>query len=142
MSRAGVYESVIHRGQKPFDEWGFKNEKFDGYIVDVVSDSGLVLNSNSGRTQELIFVVTHKRDIEHHGYTWKISVRSENYADQSHAYLYLLNKQNEWTLISSLNPKRNFNIDVSYKNNLQGDEFVPIYKAFTETIMGMHRTLS
>jgi hypothetical protein len=83
-------------------------------------------SSNGSRSQTLLFI-----DIQKVWY--KLIIHSESYDSQSHIRLYSSSDRNQWLLIKSENPKRDYNIDISYKDDFSTQSFKPIiddYKKF------------
>jgi len=86
-----------------------------------VSNSGIKeCSSNGGRKQEILFK-TEKN-------VFKISILSESYTNQSYGSLYILSTDKKWTLLKRINPKTDYRIDISYKNNYDKFAFDPIIK--------------
>lgn len=82
------------------------------------------LHSNGGRKQEIIWKTSE-------GKKFRVLINSESYEFQSYGKLYAWNDQgNEWNIISSINPVRDYQIDISYSSNYSDRAFDPIIKDF------------
>lgn len=84
------------------------------------------LKSNGGRNQVML--------LEHNGILYKINILSESYESQSYGRLYVLNKNNELTLLKLINPNRDYNIDISYRDSYPSTSFEPIINDFKKLI--------
>ena len=88
-----------------------------------IKDTGIfVSNKNGGRDQEILFYseMTQER--------FRIFVHSESYDFQSYGRLYKWSEKNGWNLIHQVNPKRDYNIDLSYRNDYSQSAYTPIIK--------------
>jgi len=93
----------------------------------VIDNSGIKkVHSNGGRIQNIL--------LEHNENTFKIDINSESYEKQSYAKLYVLNSDKKWTLLKAINPLRDYNIDISYRENFSQDSFKSIIQDFKSLI--------
>lgn len=65
-------------------------------------------NSNGAWLYAITYKVNNK--------IWKIEINSESYVSQSYIRLYRLGNDEKWNLIHFGNPKRDYEIDISYKS--------------------------
>lgn len=81
------------------------------FTLKTLKDSGIMSkHSNGGRTQEVIWKTPYREK-------FRVLIHSESYDFQSYARLYKWNEQNnEWNIVTSANPKKDYDIDISYKN--------------------------
>ena len=84
-------------------------------------------NSNGERKQEIIF----ENDTNE---KYRITIESESYVDQSYARLQKWTNERGWELITARNPKRDYNIDISYSSNYSQTTFEPIVRDFKKII--------
>jgi len=93
-----------------------------------VLDTGIKRgHSNGERTQEIIFENDKNEK-------YRVYIESESYVDQSYARLYKWTNDNGWGLITSKNPKRDYNIDISYQENYSALTFEPIVRDLKKII--------
>lgn len=93
----------------------------------ILDDSKIrVLHSNGGRNQVIL--------LEHNGILYKINILSESYVSQSYGRLYVLNNNNELTLLKTINPERDYGIDISSRDNYSSNTFDPIINDFKKLI--------
>jgi hypothetical protein len=84
-----------------------------------IDDSGILsFYRNGGYIQTFLFSLGES--------LFKIEILSESHADQSYAQLLKWTDQSGFCLIINKNPKKQFNIDVSSKSNVDPNAFKPI----------------
>lgn len=76
-------------------------------------------STNGSRTFEEIFV-NEKNE------KFRITIRSESYVPQSYARLSKWSEEKGWLVIHSKNPKRDYDIDISYHETFSVHSFDPI----------------
>lgn len=84
-------------------------------------------HSNGARIQEIIFENEANEK-------YRVTIESESINSQSFARLYKWTNDNGWGLITARNPKRDYNIDISYKNDYSQLAFEPIVRDFKKII--------
>lgn len=93
-------------------------------LLTKVDDTGIKnSSSNGGRTQTLLYV-----DIN--GVWYKLTIHSESYVTQSYIRLYSSSNRSEWLSLITGNPKKDFGIDISYKENYSSIAFDIIIKNY------------
>ena len=93
-------------------------------LLTKVDDTGIKnSSSNGGRTQNVLYV-----DIN--GIWYKLVIHSQSYESQSHIRLYSSSDKTNWLNLISGNPKRDFGIDISYKENYSSIAFDIIIKNY------------
>ena len=99
-------------------------------IIELIDDSGIVeKHSNGGRTKTIIFKCNDKY--------WRLIIHSESYDFQSYIRLYSSTTLDNWTLIKSGNPKKDYNISVAYRNDCPDYIFNGIIEDYKEIIKKM-----
>jgi hypothetical protein len=97
-----------------------------------IDDSGIVeVYSNSGKKQTVL-IKTIK------GTLYKISILSESYESQSYAKLYVKDSSG-FSLIKNCNPKRDYNIELSYKKDYSKNSFSKIISDFKDLIIKIEK---
>lgn len=87
--------------------------------IEVVDDSGIEQeHSNGGRTQTLL--------MKYNDRYWKLVIHSQSYSFQSYIKLYSSQSLDNWTLIKQGNPKNDYGIDLSYRNDYKENVFYSI----------------
>lgn len=91
----------------------------------VLKDTGIIEKKrNGGRGQEIIWKTSE-------GKKFRVVIHCESYDFQSYGKLYAWNESgNEWNIISSCQPQRDYKIDVAYINRHSYSGFEPIIKDF------------
>lgn len=93
-----------------------KAERSKSPTLKIIEDSGIVnVHSNGGRTRTIIFKIGVQQ--------FKISIKSESYDFQSYARLYKWTEQNGFSQVIQKNPKRDFNVDISYSDRYTQSAF-------------------
>lgn len=96
--------------------------------IELIEDTGIKeIYSNGGRWQNIIFKCKCKC------LYWKLSILSESYSSQSYIRLYS-GDLNNWTLIKSGNPKKDYGIDIAYRDDYHKDVFKPIIDDYKKLI--------
>jgi len=129
-----MQQSMIESVISSDDTMGLSN---DGFSAEILSDSNALPTSNLGYKQ----IVTLKAFKKKKSHVFKVDVHVESYEAQSHAYLFVLNKNNEWTLLESLNPQKHFNLDWNSLNKNK-EAFVPIFAHFGNSIKDIFEVLN
>lgn len=102
----------------------------DKPVIFVIDNSGIVeKHSNGGRTKTLIFKCNDRY--------WKLIIHSECYDFQSYIRLYSSSTLDNWTLIKSGNPKKDYNISVAYRKDCPDYIFNGIIEDYKEIIKKM-----
>jgi len=88
--------------------------------IKVIEDTGIVkgLGSNGAQIQRILFLIG-----EHQ---FKIDIRSESYDHQSFAVLKKWTDSKGFSTIIGKNPKRDYGVDVAYKQIVRKDAFKAI----------------
>lgn len=87
--------------------------------IEIIDDTGIEKkNSNGGRTQTLLMKYKDK--------IWKLVIHSESYWFQSYIRLYSLQGVDNWALIKQGNPKRDYSLDISNRNDYRENIFFGI----------------
>lgn len=98
----------------------------DQPVIFVMDDSGIVKkHSNDGKTQTIIFKCNDRY--------WKLIIHSESYDFQSYIRLYTSSTLDNWNLVKKGNPKKDYNIDISYIAYSQ-NVFSPIIEDYKKVI--------
>jgi hypothetical protein len=89
-----------------------------------IKDTGIVKkHSNGGRSQELIWKINETQE------KFRLLIHSESYTFQSYYRLYKWSDvNNEWNIITSGNPSKDYGIDISYNNNFSSLAFDAIIR--------------
>jgi hypothetical protein len=107
------YENTIELYTKIIEE--IKNYS-DNLKILTISDTKIVNEySNGRRSQEVLFKCNNN--------LFKISIVSESYESQSYGTLELQTKSDGWSELKSINPKRDYRIDISYSTNYNQNIF-------------------
>ena len=87
--------------------------------IEIIDDTGIVMkNSNGGRTQTIL--------MKYNNTYWKLVIHSESYWFQSYIRLYSSQSLENWNLIKQGNPKKDYGLDLSYKNDYKENAFFSI----------------
>lgn len=87
--------------------------------IEIIDDTGIEKeNSNGGRTQTLLMKYNDKY--------WKLVIHSESYWFQSYIRLYSSQSLENWNLVKQGNPKKDYGLDLSYKNDYKENVFFGI----------------
>lgn len=98
--------------------------------IKLIDDPGIKeKQSNGGRTQTLLFKVGKV--------FWKLIIHSESYSFQSYIRLYSGDGVNNWIIIKSGNPKKDYNIDIAYHSSYSKLVFNPIIEDYKKIILKM-----
>lgn len=98
--------------------------------IEVIDDSGIVeKHSNNGKTQTIIF--------KYKKLYWRLIIHSESYESQSYIRLYTTSTLNEWNIIKSGNPKKDYGIALAYVTNYKPDAFKQIIEDYKKIILKM-----
>jgi len=93
-----------------------------------IKDTGVYNgHSNGAKIQEIILKNEDK-------VKYKIYINSESFVRQSYGRLSKWDDEKGWNVITTINPKTDYNIDISYGNGHRTDAFEPIIKDFKEMI--------
>lgn len=93
-------------------------------LLTKVDDTGIkVCFSNGGRTQTLLYV-----DIN--GVWYKLTIHSESYETQSYIRLESSSDRSKWLPLIIGNLKKDFGIDISYRENYSSTAFDQIIKNY------------
>lgn len=93
-------------------------------VFSTIKNTGIQeMRSNGARNQEIIWKIKETNE------KFRLLVHSESYDSQSYYRLYKWsNQNNEWNVITSGNPKRDYNIDISYSTRYIPTAFLPIIR--------------
>jgi hypothetical protein len=75
---------------------------------------------NGARNQEIIWQVNTTKE------KFRIFIHSESYDFQSYARLYKWDNNKGWNVITTVNPEKDFNVRVAYKNPVNPGAFLEI----------------
>ena len=96
--------------------------------IEIIDDTGIVeCHSNGGRTQTIL--------MKHNNLFWKLVIHSESYVAQSYIRLYSSSTLDSWNSIKSGNPKRDYDIDISYRNQYAQTVFSRIINDYKSLII-------
>jgi hypothetical protein len=89
-----------------------------------IKDTGIKeMHSNGGRNQEIIWKIKETNE------KFRLIIHSESYKFQSYYRLYKWsNENNEWNIITSGNPSKDYSIDIAYHSQYSAYAFDPIIK--------------
>lgn len=100
--------------------------------IEIIDDTGIEKkNSNGGRTQTLLMKYKDK--------IWKLVIHSESYWFQSYIRLYSLQGVDNWALIKQGNPKRDYSLDISYRNDYRENIFFGIINDYKYLIARLEK---
>lgn len=87
--------------------------------IEIIDDTGIEKkNSNGGRTQTLLMKYNDKY--------WKLVIHSESYWFQSYIKLYSSQSLENWNLVKQGNPKQDYSLDISNRNDYRENIFFGI----------------
>lgn len=87
--------------------------------IEIIDDTGIEMkNSNGGRTQTIL--------MKYNNTYWKLVIHSESYWFQSYIRLYSSQSLENWNLIKHGNPKKDYDLDLSYRNDYKENVFFGI----------------
>jgi len=85
----------------------------------IIDDTDITeIRSNGGRVKTTLFEIK--------GILFRIDIKSESHDFQSYARLEILGSDNKWEVLKRMNPKKDFNIDISYQTSPSQKAFDPI----------------
>lgn len=97
-------------------------------LLTKVDDTGIKESScNGGTIQTLLYV-------DCNGVWYKLIIHSESYERQSYIRLSSSSNRSEWAILITGNPKRDFGIDLSYRNGFSSTAFARIIKNYEERL--------
>lgn len=100
--------------------------------IEIIDDTGIEKkNSNGGRTQTLLMKYKDK--------IWKLVIHSESYWFQSYIRLYSLQGVDNWALIKQGNPKRDYRLDISNRNDYRENIFFGIINDYKYLIARLEK---
>lgn len=109
---------------------GTNDNKKEDVDYELIDDTGIVENhSNGGRTRTILYKMG--------GTFWKLIIHSESYNFQSYIRLYSSSTLDNWTLIKNGNPKKDYNIDISYSRSYTPYVFDGIIRDYKKIIKKM-----
>jgi hypothetical protein len=84
-----------------------------------IKDTGIQeMHSNGGRKQEIIWKIKETGD------KFRLLILSESYNFQSYYRLYKWSEEkNEWNIVTSGNPVRDYNINIAYSSRYPSNAF-------------------
>jgi len=98
--------------------------------LEILENKGISSNHHNGAyRQTILFQI---KDSNKKTHNFKISINSESYEVQSYANLMKWTEDKGFAAIISNNPKRDYNIDVSYKPQVSPKVFQPIIDDLTK----------
>lgn len=87
--------------------------------IEIINDTGIEKKkSNGGRTQTLLMKYNDKY--------WKLVIHSESYSFQSYIKLYSSQSLENWNLVKQGNPKQDYSLDISNRNDYRENIFFGI----------------
>ena len=87
--------------------------------IEIIDDTGIEKkNSNGGRTQTILMKYNDKY--------WKLVIHSESYWFQSYIKLYSSQSLENWNLVKQGNPKQDYSLDISNRNDYRENIFFGI----------------
>ena len=105
-----------------------KDKKDPFANIEIIDDTGIVeKHSNGGRTQTIL--------MKHNNLFWKLVIHSESYVAQSYIRLYSSSTLDSWNNIKSGNPKRDYDIDISYRTQYLQSTFSRIINDYKTLLM-------
>jgi hypothetical protein len=98
--------------------------------IEIIDDTGIKeSHSNGGRTRTILYKVNTR--------FWKLIIHSESYVSQSYVRLYSSSVLDNWSLIKNGNPKKDHEIDISYRTSYISNAFDGIVRHYQEIIKKM-----
>ena len=113
-----------------YDNKEAKSIKLNKIEFNLVDDTGIISNDrNGGRTRTVMYKVNNL--------FWKLIIHSETYISQSYIKLYSSSTLDNWNLIKIGNPKKDYNIDISYSERFSDNVFDGIIDDYKKLIEKM-----
>ena len=113
-----------------YDNKEAKSIKLNENEIDLIDDTGIILTDrNGGRTRTIMYKVNNL--------FWKLIIHSETYISQSYIKLYSSLTLDNWNLIKIGNPKKDYNIDISYSERFSDNVFDGIINDYKKLIEKM-----
>jgi hypothetical protein len=102
-------------------------------MTQIIDNTGIFEStSNGARLQTLLLKIDNE--------LYQISIKCESHARQSYATLNIMTPDKKWTQLKSIQPQREYQIDISYSSRYSQDAFLPIIKDFLKLIASLHGT--
>ena len=113
-----------------YDNKEAKSIKLNKIEFNLVDDTGIMsTDRNGGRTRTIMYKVNNL--------FWKLIIHSETYISQSYIKLYSSSTLDNWNLIKNGNPKKDYNIDISYSERFSDNVFDGIIDDYKKLIEKM-----
>ena len=113
-----------------YDNKEAKSIKLNNKESDLIDDTGIMsTDRNGGRTRTIMYKVNNL--------FWKLIIHSETYISQSYIKLYSSSTLDNWNLIKIGNPKKDYNIDISYSERFSDNVFDGIIDDYKKLIEKM-----
>lgn len=113
-----------------YDNKEAKSIKLNKIEFNLVDDTGIMsTDRNGGRTRTIMYKVNNL--------FWKLIIHSETYISQSYIKLYSSSTLDNWNLIKIGNPKKDYNIDISYSERFSDNVFDGIIDDYKKLIEKM-----
>ena len=107
-----------------------KSIKLNNKEFNLLDDTGIMsIDRNGGRTRTIMYKVNNL--------FWKLIIHSETYISQSYIKLYSSSTLDNWNLIKIGNPKKDYNIDISYSERFSDNVFDGIIDDYKKLIEKM-----
>lgn len=126
----GVIESIVSSD----DTMGIKQTDEGAFFANIIDDTDVYPMSNNSGHRQVIILRVGALGIGRQ--LFKIDIKVESYWFQSYVHLYVLNKNNDWTLLQSYFPSKMFNID-EYSITKNPEAWAPIYRHLGQLIMDL-----
>ena len=113
-----------------YDNKEAKSIKLNNKEFNLLDDTGIMsTDRNGGRTRTIMYKVNNL--------FWKLIIHSETYISQSYIKLYSSSTLDNWNLIKIGNPKKDYNIDISYSERFSDNVFDGIIDDYKKLIEKM-----
>ena len=113
-----------------YDNKEAKSIKLNNKEFNLLDDTGIMsIDRNGGRTRTIMYKVNNL--------FWKLIIHSETYISQSYIKLYSSLTLDNWNLIKIGNPKKDYNIDISYSERFSDNVFDGIIDDYKKLIEKM-----
>ena len=113
-----------------YDNKEAKSIKLNNKEFNLLDDTGIMsTDRNGGRTRTIMYKVNNL--------FWKLIIHSETYISQSYIKLYSSLTLDNWNLIKIGNPKKDYNIDISYSERFSDNVFDGIIDDYKKLIEKM-----
>ena len=113
-----------------YDNKEAKSIKLNNKEFNLLDDTGIMsIDRNGGRTRTIMYKVNNL--------FWKLIIHSETYISQSYIKLYSSSTLDNWNLIKIGNPKKDYNIDISYSERFSDNVFDGIIDDYKKLIEKM-----